>query len=93
MKVEDVFSNENELRNALLHHSFNNLAFQKHDIVVEQIIPFADELDNGKPVFIMAIQHLHEQRLAAETIPLRMDVVVVNLGRKFELGILTLEER
>jgi hypothetical protein len=41
----------------MIHHNLNDLTLQKHDVVVEQIIPFAYKLNDSKTLLILAIKH------------------------------------
>ena len=39
--------------NALGHQHVNHLAFELHDVVVQAIVPFANELNDGKAFFVI----------------------------------------
>lgn len=87
MKIQDVFSDQNEFIDSLCDHFVNDVALQEHDIVVQAIVPLADELNNGKAQFIVGIKLFNEKGFGADRIPLRVDVVAVNLVREIHFRI------
>jgi hypothetical protein len=87
VEVQYVFTDQNKFRNALLHHQLRHLTLQEHDVVVDGIVPFTDHLDDGETLFIVCKENLDVQGLRSETVPLRMNQVVVHLVREHELTV------
>jgi hypothetical protein len=68
-------------------------AFQKHDVVVQQIVPFTNQFNYRITLAVVGEEKLHEQRLTANVVPLRMNIKIVNLVAEFEFRILLIVKR
>ncbi len=93
MKVQHIFANENEMIDCFIDHRLDHLTIEIHDVVVEQVVPFAYQFDDTKILFVITKQHFQVQGQGAEFIPLRMDQVVVNGICKIYFAVFTLEKR
>ncbi len=67
-------------------------ALQEHDVVVQQVVPFADQFDDGIALIVVREDDLDVQGGAAEVVPLRMDHMVVHRMAEFEFAVLFAEE-
>jgi hypothetical protein len=93
MEVKYVFADDDEFMNTLEHQCFRYIAFKVHDVVVEQVVPFANHFDNGVSIDIIRIQYLYEEGLTTHRIPLWVDVVIINFIAVFEFRIFLLVKR
>jgi hypothetical protein len=69
------------------------LALQKHNVVVQQVIPFTNHLHNRIALAVVGEEEFHKQGLTANVVPLRMNIKIVNLVAEFEFGIFLIEKR
>jgi len=87
VKIEHMLADENKLIDALPHQGVYDVALEVHDIVVEAIVPFAYQLKDGVVFLVIGKQQLAVQSAGTKRIPLRMNVVVVNLMREVGLAV------
>ena len=53
VKVQDIFTNEDIFVNARFHHGVDHFPFQEFDVVVQAIVPFSDQFDDGETFVII----------------------------------------
>ena len=90
--VEHILTNQNKARYAAIDHFFNHIALEGHDVVVEAIVPFSDELDDTVPFVVVAVKYFNEEGVGADIVPLWMDVMVVNAVSEVHLAVFAFEE-
>jgi hypothetical protein len=87
VEIEYVLCDQYVFVNAFLVQEIHHFALHFHDIVLDGIVPFADEFYDGEIEFVIGVNDLHVQRTAAKIIPLRMDIIIVDRLRKFKLAV------
>jgi hypothetical protein len=55
MKVHDVLADQDKLVYAFADKKFDQVPFQCHDVVVDGIIPFADQLNDGEAQIVVGV--------------------------------------
>jgi len=55
MKIQYVFPYQYKLLNALIAQHFNHFPLQHHDIVVQGIIPLANQFQNGVTIYVINV--------------------------------------
>ena len=93
MEVQDVLADEHEARNAVAQERFHEVALQEHDVVVQQVVPLADQFDDRIAFVVVGEEDLEVERAGTEGIPLRVDHMVVHCMVELELAMLPAEER
>ena len=93
MHIEYVFAYQNEFVDSRIHHGSDDFIFENHNVVVDTIVPLANELDYPKAGFIIGEDNFQVKGLRAEIVPLRMDEIIVDYLAKLELTILSSIER
>ena len=87
MKIKDVLRDEDELRNTGFEELIRHLPLQEHNVVLDRIIPFPEQLYHHIVLVIVSQQYLQVQSPGPEIIPLRMDIVVIDRLGKLEFRI------
>lgn len=93
VEIEDVFPDQDELANTFPDHGINDFAFEGHDIILDGIVPFPYQFNNGIIQVIIRKQQFHVEGPGAKLIPLWMDVVVVNRLAEFKFTVFPAVER
>lgn len=85
MEIQHIFSDDDELADAVGHEFIHHIPLQKHDVVVQAVVPFAYQLKNGEALLVVGEKDFQVHGLRAEIVPVRVDVVVVDLLSVLEL--------
>lgn len=93
MKIQHIFTNKKKPVDAITHHVIDDFPFEVHDIVVQAIVPFADEFNDGKPFIIIGKEYFQVKRCRAKFIPLGVNKVVVDLISEVKLAVLPAVKR
>jgi hypothetical protein len=93
MKVEHILADEDELADAFPNERVNHFALQKHDIIIDGIVPFPDHFDDDEVMLVIGKEYLEVERGRTEVVPLRMDVKIVDGVGEFELAVFAAVER
>ena len=93
VEVQHVLADQDEPRDPLQHQVLHDVPLQEHDVVVQQVVPLADELDDREAVVVVGVEDLQVQGGGPEGVPLRVDRMVVHGVREIELAVLAAEER
>ncbi len=56
MKIKDVFADEDKFVDAFGHQVVDDIAFEKHDIVVEAVVPLTQHLHNDVALVVIGIE-------------------------------------
>ena len=59
MKVEHVFRNENEFVDAMVEKDIGHIPSHRHDIILDRIVPFAQQFYDGIMLFVISKKDLH----------------------------------
>jgi hypothetical protein len=92
MKVEHIFTDQDKLVDPLADEGVHHIPFQMHYVILNAVIPFADEFHDGISLLVVGVKEFHIERGAAKIIPLGMDIIIVNLLRELKLTVLTSEK-
>lgn len=92
VKVEDIFPKKDEFGDALFHQRVSHIALQVHDVVMQGVVPFADQFDQGILFVVIGVKNFPVQRGGAKFVPLRMQIIVVQAVRKFKFTVRTTEK-
>ena len=57
MKVEYILAYQHKLIDAVVHHQLKYLALHQHNIVIDSIVPFTYQFDNGIAALIVGKQY------------------------------------
>lgn len=93
MVIEDIFADQYKFIDPFVLHQVCDFAPQGHDVIVDAVVPLADQLDDCVPEFVICVKDLEIQGRAAKFIPLRMDIVVVDGIGKIEFVIVPSVQR
>lgn len=58
MVIEDIFADQYELIDPFVLHQVCDFAPQSHDVIVDAVVPFADQLDDCIPEFVICVKDL-----------------------------------
>lgn len=78
MEIQHVLPYEDEPFDALVLEGLNDIALERHHIVEQGVVPFADELEDGKPLLIIRKEDLGKEGGAPDVVPLGVDEVIVD---------------
>ena len=87
VEIEDVFADEHKLIDAIADEDVDDLGFERHHIVADGVVPFADELEDGAVAVIIDVEQFGEEGVGAKIFPLGMDQVVVDAVFVVELRV------
>ena len=76
-----------------MNQMIGELSLQKHDVVVQQIVPFTNQFNYRITLAVVGEEEFNEQRLTANVVPLRMNIKIVDLVAEFEFRILLIVKR
>lgn len=93
MEVQYIFADQDEAGDAAIKHDLNEVALERHDIVVETVIPFTNQFDHAEAFLIIAEDHFYKECSRPNVIPLRMNVMVIDPLREIHFAILLFKER
>ncbi len=62
VKVQHILGNKNEFADALVKHDIGDIPAQGHDIVLDGIVPFAQQFNDGIALLVIGKQYLHVKR-------------------------------
>ncbi len=93
VKVQHILGNKDEFADALVEHDIGDIPAQGHDIVLNGIIPFAQQFNNGIALFVIGKQYLHIKRSRSKFIPLRVDKIIIYRVGEFKLAVGTAVKR
>src|SRR5436190_5496468 len=93
MKVQNVFTNEYKLADAIFDERINHIPLQEHDVVVDGIIPLADQFNHCKMMLVVGKKNFQVKSWRAECIPLRMNIEVVDRVGEFKFTVASAIER
>lgn len=88
MEIQNVFTNQDEFCDPVCHQYICNIPLQVHDIVVQAIIPFTNQLDDAKSKVIICIKDFYIKCCRPYLIPLRMYEMVINGMCKFKFAVI-----
>lgn len=78
VEIEQVFRKQHKTGDSCAYQHIDHIALQEHDVIVQRIVPFAEEFDDGKALLVMGVQDLDIQGLRADVVPQRVDVIPIN---------------
>ena len=79
MKIEQVVAHNDKAHNAFGHERIRHAALEFHDIVVQGIVPFAEQLNDRTTLGVVDKEHLDKERFAADVVPVGVYDEVVHL--------------
>jgi hypothetical protein len=93
MELKYIFPDQDKVLDILLHQDLHHIAVEKHDVVVERIIPLTQHLNYTVLFFITAVKYLGIKGFRTKFIPLGVDIVIINDVGKLELTVLPVVKR
>ena len=78
MEVEYILTYEDEFIDVVPLKVLNDISFEMHNVVVESIVPFANELKNDIAFVVVGVEDFHVQRFGPHIIPAGGQVVAVH---------------
>lgn len=77
MEIEDILTDENVFRDALIQHIVNYFSLEEHDVIGQAVVPLSNQFNDSVAQLIVHVQDFEVKRLGAHLIPLRVDEIVV----------------
>src|SRR5690606_9877802 len=94
MKVHDVLTDQNILRDAVGYHDVDHISLQVHDVVVDGIVPLAQKFNYRIASAVIGKEYFDVECLRSHEIPGRIDVISVDgIGIAVEVVFLSVERR